>query len=124
MNTSFRVEIEKLINRESVENGSDTPDFILAEYLCDCLEAFDRAVTAREKWYGREPKKVPFHEWPVRPNRKNPITNDVGKSPCLPSEYVQFDKITTGPKQTANEQENSQTDPEFRPAERIQPEAR
>ena len=47
----FRTELEKLINRYSKENGSNTPDFILAEYLILSLEAFDRAVVARSKWY-------------------------------------------------------------------------
>lgn len=47
----FRTELEKLINRYSKENGSNTPDFILAEYLILSLEAFDRATTARSKWY-------------------------------------------------------------------------
>jgi hypothetical protein len=56
--SAFRKEIESAINRFSKENGSNTPDFILAQYLVDCLGAYDKAVTAREKWYGREPKPV------------------------------------------------------------------
>lgn len=52
---SFRKDLEQIINRNSMENGSDTPDFLLAEYLQDCLLAFDKAVKARERWYGREP---------------------------------------------------------------------
>jgi hypothetical protein len=48
----FRVELESLINRNSMESGSNTPDFVLAYYLRDCLDAFDRAVVRREKWYG------------------------------------------------------------------------
>jgi hypothetical protein len=48
--TVFRMEIENAINRHSMENGSDTPDFILADYLCDCLAAFDRAVGRRNAW--------------------------------------------------------------------------
>lgn len=51
----LRHEIEQAINRVSAENGSHTPDCILAEYLVSCLAAFDRAVTQRERWYGREP---------------------------------------------------------------------
>ena len=51
----FRKELAALINRYSAENGSNTPDFLLAEYLTDCLDSFDRVVTAREKWYGRAP---------------------------------------------------------------------
>jgi hypothetical protein len=51
--TQFRAELETLLNAQSMENGSDTPDFILADYLVDCLAAFDRALQTREKWYGR-----------------------------------------------------------------------
>lgn len=47
----FRGELEKLINAHSMESYSDTPDFILAEYLVDCLKAFDRASKRREEWY-------------------------------------------------------------------------
>ena len=44
---SFR---EKLINCESMENGSMSPDFVLADYLQDALNAFDKAVQARESF--------------------------------------------------------------------------
>lgn len=48
----FRKELENLINRYSVENLSDTPDFILANYINDCLYVFETATLARDKWYG------------------------------------------------------------------------
>jgi hypothetical protein len=48
----FKTQLEELINRECLENGSDTPDFILAQYLFDCLVAYDRALQSRTKWYG------------------------------------------------------------------------
>lgn len=51
----LRHEIEQAVNRVSAENGSNTPDFILAEYLVSSLAAFDRAVQSRERWYGRPP---------------------------------------------------------------------
>ncbi len=51
--TEFRRSIETAINYHSMENGSDTPDWVLAEYLTDCLAAYDKTVAAREKWYGR-----------------------------------------------------------------------
>jgi len=56
--SEFVKELRALINRQSMENGCNTPDFILAEYLDRCLMAFDLAVNAREKWYGRGPKPV------------------------------------------------------------------
>ncbi len=54
----FRKELETLINCHSKENGSDTPDFILAQYLDQCLKNFDRAVYTRDCWYGRDKKEA------------------------------------------------------------------
>ena len=51
---AFRKELEHLINRHCMENGSDTPDFMLADYLSDCLVAFDKAVRIRDDWYGNK----------------------------------------------------------------------
>lgn len=56
----MRHELTSLLNRYCMESGSDTPDFILANYLMDCLRAFDLALQQREHWYGRcvkEPTK-------------------------------------------------------------------
>jgi hypothetical protein len=50
---SFPAELQDLINRHSIEGGSNTPDMILAEYLKGCLENFDMCVRRREEWYGR-----------------------------------------------------------------------
>lgn len=49
----FRQDLQALINRHSMESGSDTPDFILAEYLADCLATFDKAASRRERWWGQ-----------------------------------------------------------------------
>lgn len=54
----LRKDIASLLNRYSRENGSDTPDWILADYLAACLDAFDGAVAAREKWCGRGPRPL------------------------------------------------------------------
>ena len=45
-------EFQTVINCNSIENASNTPDFILAEFLGDCLDAFKTASNKREKWYG------------------------------------------------------------------------
>lgn len=50
---SFERELSSLINRHSKENRSNTPDFILAEYLSKCLENFNSATKAREEWSRR-----------------------------------------------------------------------
>lgn len=60
MGTSEKLPFERqlsiLINKNSRENESNTPDFLLAEYLQDCLVVFEKTVNGREKWYGRENK--------------------------------------------------------------------
>jgi len=54
--TDFEKEIINVINCNSKENDSNTPDFILAQYLISCLDAFNQAVQQRENWYGRDPR--------------------------------------------------------------------
>lgn len=48
---AFRDKLQLLLNRYSMENGSNTPDFILAEYLDGCLKVFDAAVNLRDRWH-------------------------------------------------------------------------
>lgn len=50
---ALRKEMAELLNRHSCENGSNTPDFLLANLLVANLDAFDQAVTERAAWYGR-----------------------------------------------------------------------
>ncbi len=54
IDTDFKLELTTTLNRASAENGSNTPDWILAEYLLSCLRNFDEATRAREKWFGFE----------------------------------------------------------------------
>ena len=54
LDSVFQVELEHLLNKHSIENASNTPDFILAQYLCACLAAWDRAVQQRETWCSRD----------------------------------------------------------------------
>lgn len=50
---SFEQELAELINKHSLENESNTPDFILAEYMRNCLDAFAKASKNRERWFGK-----------------------------------------------------------------------
>jgi hypothetical protein len=62
MNTlSFQNKIEQLINETSQENESNTPDFILAEFLYSCLVTFNKGIKQRDKWYGMNP--IPGTNW-------------------------------------------------------------
>lgn len=52
--SNFETELSDLINRHCMENGSNTPDFILARFLVGCLESYNQAISSRGNWYGRE----------------------------------------------------------------------
>lgn len=47
-NKGFVTELSALLNKYSMENGSDTPDYVLAEYLNAVLQNFNYAVRFRE----------------------------------------------------------------------------
>lgn len=49
MNDDFRRELTELINRHSLENKSNTPDFVLADFLIRCLEAHTVATNHRDR---------------------------------------------------------------------------
>jgi len=51
---NFKKDLENLLNIHSKENDSNTPDFILASYIGNCLHAFTEATQQRESWYGRD----------------------------------------------------------------------
>ena len=42
-------DLTNLVNKHSLENCSDTPDFIVAEYLLNCFFAFNNATRYRTK---------------------------------------------------------------------------
>lgn len=50
---AFDEELRGLLNKYSLENDSNTPDFILATYITQCLDAYNKAVQDRARWYGR-----------------------------------------------------------------------
>lgn len=49
---TFEKALERLINCYSLESGSNTPDFILVEYLKSSLVNFHQATRMRDNWYG------------------------------------------------------------------------
>ena len=57
--TDFERSLAGMINANSLENNSNTPDYILAIYLAACLAAFNTATQQRETWYGRDALPTP-----------------------------------------------------------------
>ena len=57
---TFRGELCALLNRHNRENASNTPDYVLADYLIDCLFAFEDGIRRRAAWYRRQPDDPKF----------------------------------------------------------------
>lgn len=47
---AFVKELSEVINRHSRENLSDTPDFILADFIAGCLNVYENTVKAKKEW--------------------------------------------------------------------------
>lgn len=62
MSDDMRKELSELLNRYSQENGSNTPDFILTQYLTYCLVAFNQATKQRDAWYNIAPSPGHAHD--------------------------------------------------------------
>jgi hypothetical protein len=54
----FKRQLETVINCLSMENNSNTPDFVLANYLVDCLTAFDEVVTTNTEKKNGDGRKI------------------------------------------------------------------
>jgi hypothetical protein len=52
---AFQDELITLINKHCMEDASNTPDHLLADYLIRCLQTWDDATKARENWYKGQP---------------------------------------------------------------------
>lgn len=52
---ALRTELRALLNRNSRENRSNTPDFVLAGVMMAALTAFEAHTTTRDSWYGISP---------------------------------------------------------------------
>jgi hypothetical protein len=80
--TSFVKELEHIINKYSMENGSNTPDFILASLLNEVLQVFNSTVKHREEWYGRgqqfEANVAPIDIGAIESNKPIASENDQG----------------------------------------------
>lgn len=70
--------IASALNRFSAENPSNTPDFILAQFLLGCLAAWNQAVQQRETWYGRDARPGSVAAAPARAEKPTTANEDAG----------------------------------------------
>lgn len=68
----FLNELTHLINRHSVENVADVPDFILAEMICRMIEAMGPSIKKALDWHGADSVCHPLLQHPEEP----PVMSD------------------------------------------------
>lgn len=73
---SLHAEMTALLNKYSVENMSNTPDWVLATFLISCLDAFGGGVNSREEWYGREIPKPAYEPEKVVADRVQELIDE------------------------------------------------
>lgn len=54
----FTSALAEAINANSMENGSDTPDYMLASFLTEVLQSYDRLMQERDRWYGGSHRRL------------------------------------------------------------------
>lgn len=48
----FQKELEEVLNKYSIDNLCDTPDFLLAEYLCEHINNLQKMNRSVSRWRG------------------------------------------------------------------------
>ena len=46
-------EISSVLNKYIQENRSNTPDYMLAEFMLGCLNVYENTISKREVWFNR-----------------------------------------------------------------------
>ncbi len=54
LDQEFQTELTTLLNRHSIDNETNTPDYILAEFLVNQLRTWTTSLLNTVDWYGWE----------------------------------------------------------------------
>lgn len=58
MNEEFKRELTSLLNRYSIDDKLDTPDYVLTEYIMANLSAANNLVHTRDFWFDDTKKNI------------------------------------------------------------------
>jgi len=51
---ALKKDLTSLLNNHSLESRSDTPDYMLADFMLGCLNVYENTIERRERWFGRK----------------------------------------------------------------------
>jgi hypothetical protein len=86
-------ELEATVNRYSVESESDTPDFLLATYLSECLKTWAKVVKARDDWYGFKPNEALFQGNDLITEDSTPTRSDLESPLSAPTNTDELEQL-------------------------------
>jgi hypothetical protein len=56
-------ELMAILNKHSREDASNTPDYVLAGFLMNVLQAFEEGIVCRDRFYEWNPKFSDRRKW-------------------------------------------------------------
>jgi len=68
---NLKREISSVLNKYSQENRSNTPDFILAEYMLGCLTVYENTISMRNNWFTKDVIRTLPDNMDLIPGKKN-----------------------------------------------------
>jgi len=81
----FEKDLTDLINRHSIENGSNTPDFIISKFLVGCLVSFNSSCKKRDEMSSNNKPKTDVI-LPKTPTETKPTgSSEVNVTPSIPT---------------------------------------
>jgi len=57
MRKDLKDDLAELLNQHSMEQASETPDYVLAEYMLGCLYTYEKAIVGKELFWDKQEKE-------------------------------------------------------------------
>jgi hypothetical protein len=97
---TFSQQLSSLLNKFSLENPSNTPDYILAEYLIDCLSAYNKTKVWVDKWHSMD--GVPKNERDNGPVLDKPGSEHSNRFKQINAERKSLNEPTNAPSEKSS----------------------
>jgi len=80
----FKTELTKLINKYSIENMCDIPDFLLSKSICNYIKILSATLKERDGWFS-------VSMWPEKGNKRQELLKNL-KSEKEDKEFTLVDR--------------------------------
>ena len=73
---AFEKELTELLNKHSIENVADMPDFLLARMICRMIEAMGQIIKKTLDWHGCDSVCHPLHNAAISPSGEHGMVSE------------------------------------------------